>query len=134
MIELSKYLEFWGRELWVGDLPPPALIIIMIIISIDPVPARFISAEPSILLENTIYVTWLNAQCASIYQLIITSGSMEQTNTTTTSTEFPFPVPAPGRYMFSLSSIDYLGRSVGDPVSTEVCFTCETFLIVDFNY
>ena len=102
-------------------------------ISIDSAPAIFIDAKPSTSLRNTIYVTWLKAECASMYQLNITSGSMEQINTTA-STGFPFPVPAPGRYMFSLSSIDYLGRSVGDPVSTEVCFTCETFLIVDFNY
>lgn len=104
----------------------------MIIISIVPVPAIVISAKPTTS-ENTIYVTWSEADCASMYQLNIRSGSMEQTNTTT-STKFPFPVPAPGRYIFNLSSIDYFGRSVGDPVSTEICFTCEAFLIVDFNY
>ena len=100
----------------------------MIIISIVPVPAIVISAKPTTS-ENTIYVTWSEADCASMYQLNIRSGSMEQTNTTT-STKFPFPVPAPGRYIFNLSSIDYFGRSVGDPVSTEICFTCEAFLLL----
>ena len=65
-----------------------------------------------------------------MYQLNIRSGSMEQTNTTT-STEFFYTIPAPGHYVFSLSSIDYFGRSVDVPVSTEVCFTRESVLIVD---
>ena len=68
-----------------------------------------------------------------MYQLNIRSGSMEQT-INTNSTEFFYTIPAYDHYIFSLSSIDYFGRSVGDPVSTEVCFRCESFLIVNFNY
>ena len=100
------------------------------IIIIDSAPAMFVSAETVTLLEDKIiYVTWPDTRCASMYQLIITSGSMEET-VTTTSTEFIYTIPAYGCYIFKLSSIDYFGRSVGVPVSTKVCFKCESFLIL----
>lgn len=97
----------------------------MFIISIDSSPAMIIYAT---LLKNAIYVIWQKAECVSMYRLIITSGSTEET-VTTTSTEFIYTIPAYGCYIFNLSSIDYFGRSVGIPVSTEVCFTCELVFI-----
>ena len=87
-------------------------------------------ATGNTLSELVISVFWPNAECAPMYQLIVIANGLKEQTNTTTSTEFDFPVPATGHYIFNLSSIDYFGRIVGVPVSTEVCLTCESVLIL----
>ena len=85
--------------------------------------------------EVSIDVSWQEATCAAMYDVVITheSGLVELTNTTT-ETSFVYNVPSDDDdcYTFSVYSIDFLGMRAGSPASTRIGVRCE-FLIFYIN-